>query len=107
MEQTASARCFGASVQFALNLPRDNQNISERTVDSYRQLEPVYEQQKRMETMPEILLADTDYGSQAHVEMSAEIGVTLVSPAPSGKMDRFFPLTIRRRGGVLADDFGG
>ena len=44
-------------------------------------LEAVYEQQERMETMPEILLADTAYGSQAHVEMSEEIGVTLVSPA--------------------------
>ena len=44
-------------------------------------LEAVYEQQQRMETMPEILLADTAYGSQAHVEMSAQIGVELVSPA--------------------------
>jgi len=44
-------------------------------------LEPVYEQQKRMGTLPEKLLADTAYGSQAHVEMSAEIGIQLVSPA--------------------------
>ena len=43
-------------------------------------LEPVYEQQKRMGTLPETLLADTAYGSQAHVEMSVEIGVQLVSP---------------------------
>ena len=38
VEQTANAWCFDASVQFALNLPRDKQNISERTVDNYRQL---------------------------------------------------------------------
>jgi hypothetical protein len=38
VEQTANAWCFDASVQFALNLPRDNQSISERTVDNYRQL---------------------------------------------------------------------
>jgi len=38
IEQTASAWCFDASVQFALNLPRDNQSMSERTVDNYRQL---------------------------------------------------------------------
>ena len=38
VEQTANAWCFDASVQFALNLPRDNQTISERTVDNYRQL---------------------------------------------------------------------
>ena len=44
-------------------------------------LEPVYEQQKRMGTLPEKLLADTAYGSQVHVEMSAEIGIQLVSPA--------------------------
>jgi hypothetical protein len=44
-------------------------------------LEPVYEQQKRMGTLPEKLLADTAYGSQAHVEMSAEMGIQLVSPA--------------------------
>jgi hypothetical protein len=50
-------------------------------------LEAVYEQQQRMETMPEILLADTAYGSQAHVEMSAQIGVELVSPA-SGNVEK-------------------
>lgn len=52
-------------------------------------LEPVYEQQKRMGTLPEKLLADTAYGSQAHVEMSAEIGIQLVSPAggTAGKTD--------------------
>ena len=50
-------------------------------------LEPVYEQQKRMGTLPETLLADTAYGSQAHVEMSVEIGVQLVSPA-GGKVEK-------------------
>gem|GEM_PF-5141950 len=50
-------------------------------------LEAVYEQQERMETMPEILLADTAYGSQAHVEMSAQMGVELVSPA-SGNVEK-------------------
>ncbi|MCK9588209.1 MAG: Helicase associated domain protein [Terrimicrobiaceae bacterium] len=44
-------------------------------------LEPVFEQQKLMGTLPEKLLADTAYGSQAHVEMSAGIGIQLVSPA--------------------------
>jgi len=44
-------------------------------------LESVYEQQQRMETLPDTLLADTAYGSQSHVEMSAELGVNLVSPA--------------------------
>jgi len=44
-------------------------------------LEAVYEQQERMGTLPQTMLADTAYGSQAHVEMSAELGVTLVSPA--------------------------
>lgn len=43
-------------------------------------LEPVYEQQERMGTTPETLLADTACGSQAHVEKSAEAGVTLISP---------------------------
>ena len=38
VEQTANAWCFDASVQFALNLPRDNQVICERTVDNYRQV---------------------------------------------------------------------
>ena len=38
VEETANAWCFDASVQFALNLPRDHQHISERTVESYRQL---------------------------------------------------------------------
>jgi hypothetical protein len=38
VEETANAWCFDASVQFALNLPRDKQSISERTVDNYRQL---------------------------------------------------------------------
>jgi len=50
-------------------------------------LEAVYEQQQRMETVPDILLADTAYGSQAHVEMSAQIGVELVSPA-SGNVEK-------------------
>jgi hypothetical protein len=50
-------------------------------------LEPVYEQQKRMGTLPEKLLADTAYGSQDHVEMSAELGIQLVSPA-GGTVDK-------------------
>ena len=50
-------------------------------------LEPVFEQQKRMGTLPEKLLADTAYGSQAHVEMSAELGIQLVSPA-GGTVDK-------------------
>jgi len=38
VEQTSNAWCFDASVQFALSLPRDKQNMSERTVDSDLQL---------------------------------------------------------------------
>jgi hypothetical protein len=35
-EQTAAAYTFDASVQFALNLPRDHQYLSPRSVDNYR-----------------------------------------------------------------------
>lgn len=45
------------------------------TVSDASSLEPVYEQQTRMGTMPEVLLADTGYGSQPHADMSAEKGV--------------------------------
>jgi hypothetical protein len=38
VDQTADAWCFDASVQFALNLPRDRQNLCSRTVDNYRRL---------------------------------------------------------------------
>lgn len=38
VDQTANAWCFDASVQFALNLPRDHQSLCPRTVDNYRQL---------------------------------------------------------------------
>jgi len=38
VKQTSNAWCFDASVQYALSLPRDKQNMSERTVDSDRQL---------------------------------------------------------------------
>jgi Transposase DDE domain len=44
-------------------------------------LAPVQEQQQRMGTLPELQLSDTSYGSHANVEMSAGIGVKLVSPA--------------------------
>lgn len=37
-DQTAEAYTFDASVQFALNLPRDGQYLSPRTVDNYRKL---------------------------------------------------------------------
>jgi hypothetical protein len=38
VDQTADAWSFDASVQYALNLPRDRQNMSPRTVDNYRAL---------------------------------------------------------------------
>lgn len=38
IEQAANAWSFDASVQFALNLPRDGQHISGRTIDGYRRL---------------------------------------------------------------------
>ena len=38
VDQTADAWSFDASVQYALNLPRDRQHISPRTVDNYRAL---------------------------------------------------------------------
>jgi hypothetical protein len=38
VDQTAAAYTFDASVQFALNLPRDGQYVSPRTVDNYRKL---------------------------------------------------------------------
>jgi len=38
VDQTASAYTYDASVQFALNLPRDGQYVSARTVDNYRKL---------------------------------------------------------------------
>lgn len=38
VDQTASAYTFDASVQFALNLPRDGQYVSPRTIDNYRKL---------------------------------------------------------------------
>lgn len=38
IDQAADAWSFDASVQFALNLPRDRQYLCARTVDSYRQL---------------------------------------------------------------------
>lgn len=37
-EQTAEAYTFDASIQYALNLPRDHQYVSARTVDTYRKL---------------------------------------------------------------------
>jgi len=36
IDQAASAYTFDASVQFALNLPRDGQYVSPRTIDNYR-----------------------------------------------------------------------
>ncbi len=38
VDQSADAWCFDAAVQFALNLPRDRQNMCPRTVDNYRRL---------------------------------------------------------------------
>jgi hypothetical protein len=50
-------------------------------------LAEMYEQQERMGTKPEQTLADGAYGSQGNVEMSASIGVKLVSPV-SGKVEK-------------------
>ena len=38
VDQTADAWTYDASVQYALNLPRDGQYLSPRTVDTYRAL---------------------------------------------------------------------
>ncbi len=38
IDEAVSAWTFDASVQYALNLPRDRQYLSARTLDSYRQL---------------------------------------------------------------------
>jgi hypothetical protein len=45
-------------------------------------LAKILEQQERMGTLPEEQLADTAYGSQANVDLSAEKNVDLVAPVP-------------------------
>lgn len=47
--------------------------------------EKIAEQQKRMGTLPDELLADTAYGSQANIEASAARGCELMSPAAGVK----------------------
>lgn len=44
-------------------------------------VEKIAEQQERMGTLPDELLTDTAYGSQANVEASAARGVELIAPA--------------------------
>lgn len=47
--------------------------------------EKIAAQQKRMGTLPEELLADTAYGSQANIQASAARGCELISPAAGKK----------------------
>ena len=47
----------------------------------------IIEQQKRMGTLPEEVLADTAYGGSASVAVAAAAGVTLVAPVPGRKAE--------------------
>jgi hypothetical protein len=46
---------------------------------------PILEDLKQRDALPEEMLADASYGSDANVQLAAEEGVSLVAPVPGGK----------------------
>jgi hypothetical protein len=58
--------------------------------------EKIIEQQERMQTKPDELVADTLYGSQSNVELAKTYGVTLIAPTP-GKTGVSTPPELKAR----------